>query len=99
MGKLSSFATGMGEGYLGARRYKDSQARMERQDAALDKIAGIDPPKPEEKVSLWDRAMRLIGRDEDEIPGKANGGIIGAGDIATPVQHDNMSWQRGSFKK
>lgn len=98
MGKLSSFATGMGEGYIGAKRYKDSQKRMERQDAALDKIAGMEPAVAEEKLGVLDRVRGFFRRDEE--PEKmANGGVVGGSSIPTPMHHDKMSWQRGSFKK
>jgi hypothetical protein len=35
MSKLAAFAAGAGEGYFGAKRYKDSKARAEKQDELL----------------------------------------------------------------
>lgn len=96
MGKLSSFATGMGEGYIGAKRYKDSQKRMERQDRALDKIAGMEPEEAEEKLGMLGTIGSWFRREPEKM---ANGGVVGGSSIPTPMHHDKMSWQRGSFKK
>lgn len=95
MSKWTSFATGMGEGYLSGKRYQDTKKRADRQDAALDKIAGIEPgtaesDEAEDRRGLFNRFRSWIGAEK-----MADGGVVGG----MPSHHDKMDWQRGSFKK
>lgn len=95
MGKWTSFATGMGEGYLAGKRYQDTKKRADRQDAALDKIAGIEPGTPEaedanEKMGIFSRFRSWISPEK-----MADGGTVGG----MPHHYDKMHWQRENFKK
>jgi hypothetical protein len=104
MGKLTSFATGMGEGYLAGKRYKDNKARQERQDAIMEKVLAADSstaapaaaPAEEEEKPLWKRMFGM--KDGGAVRGYANGGMIGD-NTPMPSHSCKMSWQRQSFKK
>ena len=111
MSKLAAFAAGAGEGYFGAKRYKDSKARAEKQDELFEKALSIEERKvnnSEQDVAA--AAMSAAGvtppataRDDEEVRrdraadrfGYAHGGMIGE----MPNHHDKMMWQRASFKK
>jgi len=105
MGKLSSFAAGMGEGYLGARRYLDTKDRLKKQDELFEKALAAgkatDPAKSAEasdsKLSSNPGAAALgLTEDEARAAGfRADGGMIGE----MPHHFDKMSWQRQTFKK
>lgn len=111
MGKLAAFASGVGEGYLGARRYLDTKKRAEKQDELFEKALKLEERKvnnSEQNVAA--AAMSAAGvtptataLDDEEVRrraeaagfGYAHGGMIGE----MPNHHDKMMWQRASFKK
>lgn len=102
MGKLGSFATGVGAGYLASERYKDSKKRQDRQDSVLEKFLGVDAgykpmdaANPVEEEDPMER-FRVGNR-------AANGGMVAPSGIRAaadmPQHWDKMDWQRQSFKK
>lgn len=99
MSKWGSFATGMGEGYLSAKRYKDNKKRTERNDELLQKVlTGSDSEYNDMPLDMDEDTAALVGLGKKKKAvgsGYANGGMIGE----MPKHHDKMSWQRGSFKK
>lgn len=107
MGKLAAFATGVGEGYLGARRYLDTKDRAKKQDDLLEKALAAgkatDPAKSTSAAAAStpelssNPAAAALGMTEEEAKaaGFAHGGMIGE----MPHHFDKMSWQRQTFKK
>ena len=105
MSKLAAFAAGAGEGYFGAKRYKDSKARAEKQDELLaaaltggNASESILPPDVDDDLAKSLGLKRANGGMIGKLPkpmGYAHGGMIGE----MPHHHDKMMWQRASFKK
>lgn len=108
MGKLAAFASGVGEGYLGARRYLDTKKRAEKQDELFEKALAAgkatDPAKssgvgsPADPQLSSNPAAAAMGMTEEEARAagfRADGGMI----MPLPNHHDKMMWQRASFKK
>lgn len=105
MSKWASFATGMGEGYLAGKRYKETKKEREEdrqmmkdilmsrsEKTATDPVAASSSaPAASSVVESDPLGMRSMYDPEY----RANGGMIGE----MPKHHDKMSWQRGSFKK
>jgi hypothetical protein len=105
MGKLTSFATGMGEGYLAGKRYKDNKKRQDRQDEVMEKILAAPATQPESLLPLGmdDESAVELGLKRKManggiVRGYANGGMI-ADNTPMPSHSCKMSWQRQSFKK
>jgi hypothetical protein len=99
MSKWASFATGMGEGYLAAKRYKDTKKerdddRQMLKDVLMGRNAGEEDMLP---LGMDEETAELTGLRKKKTTGvpMANGGMVGE----MPRHHDKMSWQRGSFKK
>lgn len=100
MGKWTSFATGMGEGYLGAKRYIDNK---KERDENRDMLKGILAERKEQAAEAKaDSGVMGFEMDDEtaEMTGLkkksyADGGMIGE----MPHHFDKMSWQRASFKK
>lgn len=108
MGKLAAFASGVGEGYLGARRYLDTKNRAEKQDELFEKALAAgkatDPAKSSDVSSSAEPqlssnpAAAAMGMTEEEARAagyRADGGMV----MPLPNHHDKMMWQRASFKK
>lgn len=105
MGKLTSFASGVGEGYLASKRYQDTQKRRDMEDKMYAKVMGIDlpaePVEDDDKTSILGKAARGIKRGWNALTGQqeyADGGMIRPSG-SMPIHHDKMDWQRQSFKK
>jgi hypothetical protein len=111
MGKLTSLVAGAGQGYLAAGRYQDAKDRNKTQDAMLKEVligrgksgesgglellsGGGDEVVPLNSLAPLSEEEKAR-RDKEYSPGMANGGMV----QPMPVHHDNMSWQRQSFKK
>lgn len=103
MGKWTSFATGMGEGYLGAKRYIDNK---KERDENREMLKGILAERKEQAAEAKAEAastpeVKKIDEDPMGVRSmydpdyRANGGMIGE----MPHHFDKMSWQRTSFKK
>lgn len=99
MGKLSSFAAGMGEGYLGARRYLDTKDRLKKQDELFEKALAVgkatDPAKSTDTENMEDEEQYKRRTSVHAAFAAADGGMIGE----MPHHVDKMSWQRQTFKK
>lgn len=105
MSKWASFATGMGEGYLSAKRFKDTKKeRDEDRQMLKDVLMGRAEKAAEDKSAVLaassfstaaDDSLGMRGRYEEDERGFANGGMIGE----MPKHWDKMEWQRTSFKK
>jgi hypothetical protein len=106
MGKFASFVSGAGQGALAAKRYQDSQKRMEKQDELLrDVLAGnmkktpesdMTAPGPEVPLNQFtDEQLDEMRKRPGYSAGMANGGMV----QPMPQHWDKMSWQRASFKK
>lgn len=108
MGKLTSFASGVGEGYLASKRYQDTQKRRDMEDKMYAKVMGIDLPaepvqdKEDGGTSIIGRAARGVKKAWNALTGQeqeyADGGMIRPSG-SMPIHHDKMDWQRQSFKK
>lgn len=105
MGKLSSFAAGMGEGYLGARRYLDTKDRLKKQDElfekalaagkATDPAKSADAPVTPAPDAAEDEVVEGFSASMFRPRRYTHGGMIGE----MPHHFDKMSWQRQTFKK
>jgi len=106
MGKFASFVSGAGQGALAAKRYQDSQKRMEKQDELLrDVLAGNMKKTPESDMTTPGPVPPLNQFTDEQLDemrnrlgysaGMANGGMV----QPMPQHWDKMSWQRASFKK
>jgi hypothetical protein len=96
MSKWASFATGMGEGYLAGKRYKETKKEREEdrqmmKDILMSRNSGAAEASTL-PLGMDDETAEMTGLKR---PGYAHGGMIGE----MPKHHDKMSWQRGSFKK
>ena len=109
MGKLTSFISGAGQGYLAGQRYKDAKDRNKTQDDLLKAVllgkdgkdAGYSESFAFDSVTGETTDMKTGKKlvhpgDIDNQPLQmANGGMV----QPMPTHHDKMSWQRQSFKK
>jgi hypothetical protein len=105
MSKWASFATGMGEGYLAGKRYKDTKKERDEDRQMMKDIlmsraekTATDPVVAGPSASVASSMVEsdpLGIRSMYDPEAKANGGMVGE----MPKHHDKMSWQRGSFKK
>jgi len=101
MSKWASFATGMGEGYLAGKRYKETkQEREEDRQMMKNILMSRNEGAADEGVKGYDfddETADMLGLPRKKPVGMpmANGGMVGE----MPKHHDKMSWQRGSFKK
>jgi hypothetical protein len=101
MSKWASFATGMGEGYLAGKRYKDTKKeRDEDRQMMKDILMSRNSDSADSGMmgfEMDDETAEMTGLRRKKPVGMpmANGGMVGE----MPKHHDKMSWQRGSFKK
>lgn len=107
MGKLGSFAAGVGGGYLASKRYADSEKRKTRELDILNQMSKGKYADEKDKLSLLSRAYAEGNSGEENLTeedlkkGYANGGMIGGIQACAdmPSHWDKMDWQRQSFKK
>lgn len=109
MSKWTSFATGMGEGYLAGKRYQDTKERADKQDKIWEKLADArikaDSAKANPAEVPVTPAPSLMAEEDEPIEGLgasmvrprryAHGGMVGE----MPNHFDKMGWQRQTFKK
>ena len=114
MSKWTSFATGMGEGYLAGKRYQDTKKRSDKQDALLEKMVDSRVKLESAQAKGTDPSVAPMATPADPVIGPAQdpndylaayyGGsakrYASGGMIGEmPSHHDKMQWQRGIFKK
>lgn len=115
MAKLTSFATGVGSGYLAGERLKKTEARQKRQDDILEKYLTSgdasmkkDPmsstmfdPETGGTMNMTTGRVTFHPSDIDDLDErKRMRGMANGGMVQPMPQHlDKMSWQRQTFKK
>jgi len=115
MAKLTSFATGVGSGYLAGERLKKTEARQKRQDDILEKyLTSGDASMKKDPMSsttfdpetggTMDMLTGKVTYYPDDLQAleerKRIRGMANGGMVQPMPQHlDKMSWQRQTFKK